>query len=142
MARSTSPADVEAAVPVPAAAPVDDAKLVKEEELDDDDCDSLDTWAPEKQAAYWESASPAGSCCQTSARSSADSLLPLADKWGLIGRFMAFATVRGCEARGIQPASLEVRPSPPFAPSAGRSLTIGCLCSPHRTASPSPGSRT
>lgn len=53
----TASNDVEAAAP-PASPTADNLKLDKEAELDadDSDVDSLDTWAPEKQAAYWESA--------------------------------------------------------------------------------------
>lgn len=57
----TASNDVEAlAAPTAVTAlPADDPKLDKESELYADDADdvaSLDTWAPEKQAAYWESA--------------------------------------------------------------------------------------
>jgi hypothetical protein len=56
----TASNDVEAVAPAAVASSLaNEPKLDKESELyadDDDDVDSLDNWAPEKQAAYWESA--------------------------------------------------------------------------------------
>lgn len=58
MARPHSPVDVEAVEPAPPTSVALDDKHKAEYDDDEIDAESLDTWAPEKQAEYWESRSP------------------------------------------------------------------------------------
>lgn len=140
MVRPHSPVDVEAVEPAPPTSVALDDKHKAEYDDDEIDAESLDTWAPEKQAAYWESGSPLPTFFPGQRSGLTELFSPsLTDKWGFVGRVMALAVRKGCEARGIQPIGLEVRPSTTFPPTPQFADRQSSLV---RTDTRSPGSRT